>query len=283
MFSSSLILDGFMVLNFLLATVLAFSTGVEDSKTYNKNSILQWNGAMELIEGVEWKGDVLDIGCGDGKITAWIADKHPSGQVIGLDLSASMIDFAKEHFPTEVNPNLNFVKGDAGSLSYKEEFDIVVSFSALHYVLDQEKALKGIWDALVPGGKTVIFTYAKAPMNLSKVAEELILSEKWAPYFPEYKNERIYYTKEEYEQLLSKAGFSQIEVKYRPSETRYANRKAFIDFVKPLLTYIRHLSPELKVEFIEEYTDKMATLAPPSEDGSITLQFLKLEVEASIP
>ncbi len=271
-----------MILNIFISLFLAYlAGGVEDSQTYHLNSNLQWNGAMEMIDAIDWKGNVLDVGCGDGKITAWIAKKNRNGHVVGVDVSQSMIAFAKEHFPQDGHPNLEFSIADASELFYKEQFDIVVSLSTLHWVLDQEKALRGIWESLVPGGKTYIFTYAKAPMNLSKVAEDLILSEKWGSYFPGYKNERVYFTKEEYEKLLLKSGFSDVRIKTRPSETRYPDRQAFIGFAKPLLTYIRHLDPELKEAFLEEYTDKMIALAPPSGDGSITLQFLKLEAIAA--
>jgi trans-aconitate methyltransferase len=272
-----------MLLKIFIGLLLVSSGIVEEPKNYNQNSILQWNGAMELIEEIEWKGKVLDVGCGDGKITAWIADRHPGGQVVGLDVAPKMIDFAKKQFSKAEKPNLDFTQGDAANLNYQEEFDIAVSLSALHWVLDQDKALKGIYEALVPGGKTYIFTYAKAPMNLSKVAEELILTEKWTSHFPNYKNERVYYTKEEYEQLLAQAGFSSIEVKYRPSVTRYAGRKAFIAFAKPLLNYIRHLSPELQDQFLEEYTDRMISYAEASEDGSINFEILKLEAIAAKP
>jgi SAM-dependent methyltransferase len=73
---------------------------------------------------------VLDIGCGDGRITAEIAARVPQGSVIGVDSSHDMIAFASSHFGLELRPNVRFEVADAGSLPFREEFDLVVSFNA---------------------------------------------------------------------------------------------------------------------------------------------------------
>jgi trans-aconitate methyltransferase len=48
------------------------------------------------------------VGCGDGKITAEIADRLPEGSVLGVDPSTDMIAFAREHFRRK---NLDFAAG----------------------------------------------------------------------------------------------------------------------------------------------------------------------------
>jgi ubiquinone/menaquinone biosynthesis C-methylase UbiE len=70
---------------------------------------------------------LLDIGCGNGKITAAIADRIPEGSVLGVDPSQNMIDFARANYGTEAHPNLHFDLGDARSLPYRHEFDQIVS------------------------------------------------------------------------------------------------------------------------------------------------------------
>ena len=52
----------------------------------------------ELIAKMRLRGDeaLLDIGCGDGRATALIAERIPDGSVLGVDKSASMIALARE-------------------------------------------------------------------------------------------------------------------------------------------------------------------------------------------
>ncbi len=56
---------------------------------YHKSSTAQALWAKELIAKLELSGNerVLDIGCGDGKVTAEIARNLPGGNVTGVDSS----------------------------------------------------------------------------------------------------------------------------------------------------------------------------------------------------
>ena len=95
---------------------------------YERSSSAQKLWAEELIRKIEIDGceRVLDIGCGDGRITADIADLLPNGSVLGIDSSKEMVRFAKERFPPEIHKNLRFGEADARDLSFDEEFDLVV-------------------------------------------------------------------------------------------------------------------------------------------------------------
>ena len=63
---------------------------------YEKNSSAQELAALDLLSKLDLNGDehILDIGCGDGKITLKMAAMVPWGQVIGIDCSQEMIAFA---------------------------------------------------------------------------------------------------------------------------------------------------------------------------------------------
>ena len=77
---------------------------------YAANSVVQQTWARELIAKLNLRGDehILDVGCGDGKVTAEIARSLPDGSVVGTDASAEMIAFAKKTFPPKKFPNLRF-------------------------------------------------------------------------------------------------------------------------------------------------------------------------------
>src|SRR5205823_701256 len=105
-----------------------------DAAEYARRSSLQEAMAEEALALLHLEGSerVLDVGCGDGKITAQIAARLPRGAVTGVDSSQDMIAFALSHFAPALWPNLRFEVADARRLPFREEFDLVVSFNALH-------------------------------------------------------------------------------------------------------------------------------------------------------
>ncbi len=72
---------------------------------------------LSLVAPEGWER-VLDVGCGDGKVTARIAKLLSRGSIVGVDPSQNMAAFARGHYESEKWPNLHFEAGDARSLPY---------------------------------------------------------------------------------------------------------------------------------------------------------------------
>src|SRR5262245_63002626 len=100
---------------------------------YYRHSGLQQTMAEEQLGRLTLDGSeqILDVGCGDGKITAEIAARVPRGSVLGVDPSRDMIAFASSRFSYPAHANLRFEVADARRLPYRDELDLVVSFDAL--------------------------------------------------------------------------------------------------------------------------------------------------------
>ena len=113
---------------------------------YNRISRLHAALAEEQLGRLTLQGAerVLNVGCGDGKITAEIAARVPRNSVLGVDPSRNMIAFATGHFGPATGPNLRFEVADVRRLTYREEFDRVISFNALHWVPEQGAALRSM-------------------------------------------------------------------------------------------------------------------------------------------
>lgn len=269
----------------LAASSILYGAGVDDAKTYHKNSDLQWGVAKSVITAIDWHGTekILDVGCGDGKITAYIAENCSNSAVVGVDVSKSMIQFSSSQYNQVQHKNLIFFCADAAKLPFEQQFDVVVSFSTLHWVVNQEAALESIFRALVAGGRTYLLTYGQAPMNIVRVSEELIGTEKWASYFPNYTPQRVYFSEEEYENLLLKAGLAEVVVDTEWSKTVFADRTALSGFVSPLLNFTSHLSPDLKQQFLDDVVDKLISLSKPTENGSLVYETMLLHAHAVKP
>ena len=108
---------------------------------YERISALQMAMAESVLARLYLDGAqcILDVGCGNGKITAEIAARVPHATVVGIDPSHEMVEFASAHYGAPVKPNLRFEVADARQLPYRNEFDLVVSFNALHWVRRRRK------------------------------------------------------------------------------------------------------------------------------------------------
>ena len=126
-----------------------------NARDYAAQSSAQQKWAEELIAKLHLSGEerVLDIGCGDGKVTAKIADELPRGSALGVDSSEGMIQYARETFPSGRYANLAFEVADARCLSFAGEFDIVFSNACLHWITGHQPVLESVRRSLKPGGR----------------------------------------------------------------------------------------------------------------------------------
>ena len=96
---------------------------------------------------------VLDLGCGTGWTSAFIAKRGYS--VVGQDIAPGMIDLAKRNKQRHGVEQLEFVVSDYESLRFESEFDGAVFYDSLHHADDEAAALVSAWRALKPGGVLV--------------------------------------------------------------------------------------------------------------------------------
>jgi len=135
-----------------------------DAKDYSKNSQNQFQWSKELIPKLKLQGNeaLLDLGCGDGKITAELTKCMPHGSTVGIDSSAQMINLAQINFPKKDYPNLDFQVMDVRKLCFREEFDLIFSNATLHWIIDQKPVLDGVKSTLKPLERFVVQMVEKA-------------------------------------------------------------------------------------------------------------------------
>jgi SAM-dependent methyltransferase len=104
---------------------------------------------------------ILDIGCGTGSITEGMArTTGPGGQVTGLDRDEGLLSEGRERYRT--CSNLRFLVGDALSMSFAGEFDIVTAARTLQWIDQPALALERMKAALRSGGVAVVLDYDHA-------------------------------------------------------------------------------------------------------------------------
>ncbi len=105
--------------------------------------------------------NVLDVGCGTGASALPAAQAvGPNGSVIGVDLSARLLDRAREKAKARGLSNVEFRYSDMTSLGYPDRrFDAVVSVFSIFFVPDMEGLFRELWRMVRPGGKLAVTTW----------------------------------------------------------------------------------------------------------------------------
>jgi len=249
---------------------------------YYRHSSLQKEMAEEqlgllALEGAE---RILDIGCGDGEITAEIAARVPHGSVLGVDPSRDMIAFASSHFGRPAQTNLRFEVADARRLDYRDEFDLVVSFNALHWVPEQGAALASIHAALKPDGRAVLRLVPEGPRKcLEDVIEDVRQRPRWARYLPGFQRPYVHFTPEEYRALAEQWGFRVLRLDVKDKAWDFKSREEFAAFAQATFVEWTRFLPESECQaFIAEVLDLYQAVAAASAQQANTFKFYQMEV-----
>jgi len=123
-----------------------------------------WDTPEGLREYLSPMGRVLDAGCGNGRVTALLAEHlPPESEIVGIDLTAA--DVAAENLSGW--PRATFAEGDLlGDLSGLGRFDFVYCQEVLHHTGDPAGAFANVATLLEPGGEIAIYVYrVKAPVR----------------------------------------------------------------------------------------------------------------------
>jgi SAM-dependent methyltransferase len=129
---------------------------------------------LEAIGGPAVKR-ILDVACGGGALSAWLADRT-TGEVVGVDLSDSQLAHARRWVARGRRPNLRFIQHDVMRLGDLAEppFDAAICIDAACYLPDRRAALRAIAARLRPGGRLLLVDWCRAE-HVAKLQRELII------------------------------------------------------------------------------------------------------------
>src|SRR5216110_3268687 len=120
---------------------------------------------IESLGVVKSGARTLEVGCGNGSISAWLAGQvAPDGRAIAVDLDLSLVDVRL--------PNLELRKADimAGPVE-PGSFDLVTARAVLHHVADAEKAIANLVASLRPGGAILLIEPDFLPVTIAEPPE----------------------------------------------------------------------------------------------------------------
>jgi trans-aconitate methyltransferase len=243
-----------------------------DPDRYSRNARFVSDLGMPVVELLAPAAGerILDLGCGDGVLSAHLVELGCT--VVGIDGSPEQVEAARRR-------GVDARSGDAQQLSFDGEFDAVFSNAALHWMLQPDRVIEGVWRALKPGGRFVgemggdgcIRTIAAAIH--AELARRGIDADRVNPwYFP---------TAEEYGKRLVSRGFTVASIVLFPRPTPLPS-----DVTGWLDTFARSftaaLPPEAQATFIEDVRER---LRPDLCDarGNWTADYTRLRFDARKP
>jgi SAM-dependent methyltransferase len=109
---------------------------------------------------------VLDVGCGCGLTTRTAARAASAGSVVGMDLSAAMLQVADRRARAEGLANVRFEQGDVQVHTFSPaEFDLAISKFGVMFFEDPVAAFANVASALRPGGRFVFTCWQDLARN----------------------------------------------------------------------------------------------------------------------
>lgn len=255
-----------------------------NAEDYACHSSGQEAWARELLASIDLKADdeVLDIGCGDGRITATLAERVPRGRVVGVDSSSDMVRHASARFSGPAHPNLTFGEADAAALPFTNAFTVVFSNAALHWVRDHAPVIAGIARALRPGGR-----FAAQMGGAGNVAtviasfEAVMHRPRWAGAFERFESTYGFHRPRDYARWLAAAGFEVHEARLLPKDMVHADRAAFVGWLRSAWhPYTSPVRPAERPELIEAVAAEFLAAHPPDALGRIHVPTVRLQVRA---
>jgi len=258
------------------------NTPIWNAENYCLNSSIQFEGANKLLKQTNFRGDesILDIGSGDGKVTAEISSYIPKGKVIGIDSSDEMIQYANRKFCSSDFPNISFSLQNAEKLNYESEFDVIFSSFALHWVKDLASFMKRAQRALKNGGKIAFIIPLGISSPLEQVTEEIIKDPVWRSLFLEYSSPWEFLDVSEYKKMITNAGFEIISFELMHHTKPFDSIKSFKNYIFQWYPCINYVDYELREKFFNEVVDRYLEIEPCCPDGKVNFVFPRIDVIA---
>jgi len=247
---------------------------------YEENSSIQNVWQNRFFKYVQLKGNehILDLGCGNGRFPAKLANLASKGTVHGLDLSKQMIQSAKNKYGNKI-PNLSFSTGAMERISFDDQFDYVVSFSSIHFVKDQKSLIENVSKALKKGGKTYFRFGAIYGDAVLAIAQYVGRKEKWKNLLGEDPFSLYGYHQDYYEKLYKKSGLRLTRIDRIASDDVIEGKDAFFKWMLGWFQVPKHFSQAQKEEFIKDVVEAYLQLCP-IENGKVHIYDHQWEIEA---
>jgi cyclopropane-fatty-acyl-phospholipid synthase len=109
--------------------------------------------------------DILELGCGWGSLTLWMAEHYPNARITAVSNSGSQREYIEQQARDKGYSNINVITADMNDFAIDAQFDRVVSVEMFEHMRNYRELYQRVYHWLKPGGRFFkhIFTHNGAP------------------------------------------------------------------------------------------------------------------------
>jgi SAM-dependent methyltransferase len=203
---------------------------------------------------------ILDVGCGDGQLTAQIAERVPQGKVVGIDHAASMLAEANKW--TRLDLPLSFVEMNAEDIQLHQRYNWIVSFYCLQWIENKQAFFNRIPQLLQPYGRLACVMTNRNPY-LYQARYTLIQQPKWRSYFEDYHDITDAFDDDGYAGYAQSIGLADVQCVTRAHDFPCQDREQLEKYLQLVTPALVHVPLVLQDAFIRELTDCYLDHLPP--------------------
>lgn len=251
-----------------------------DGEKYKQASKHQKEWGNKLISELKLSGNevILDLGCGDGILTEHLSALVPNGKVIGIDASVGMINTAKKL----EKENLSFICMDINDVGFTNQFDVILSNAALHWIINHKKLLENSFSALKMGG-IIKWNFAGDGncSNFFDTVKAVMKENTYKEYFIDFEWPWFMPSKAEYEELTANTEFKIIDISFENADRYFSDCDEMIKWIDQpsLVPFIKHIPDDKKESFRKKVIDIMIEKTK-QPDGRCFETFRRINITA---
>lgn len=252
-----------------------------DGEKYERASAHQRSWGCDLMSLLELTGEerILDLGCGDGALTERLAARVPAGSVLGIDSSEGMLATARAHHRAS---NLEFSLMDIADMDFENEFDVVFSNAALHWVPDHKALLAASRRALRDGG-CILWDFAGEGncQTFFSIIREVMGEGPWESLFRGFAWPWFMPSRDAYETMVAEAGFTEPEVTELVRDRVFPTAEAMVAWIDQpcIVPFLAALPESERAAFRDEVVRRTLERAQ-RPDGTCFESFRRIRVHA---
>jgi trans-aconitate 2-methyltransferase len=241
-----------------------------DAKSYHRVSVPHEEWARSVLDRLPLDGTetVLDAGCGSGRVTGLLIERLPSGRVVAVDGSPSMVEKVGEI----LRPCDSAHVANLTELTLDESVDAVFSSAVFHWIIDHDLLFQKLRAVLEQGGH--IAAQCGGAGNIERLrasSAEVASRGPYAEHFEDFVEPWNYAGAEETEARLAAAGFADIRCWLQPWTIVPPEPAEFLRTVC-LGPHVDRLPEQLRDSYVE---DVLAAESRPFE-----LEYVRLNIAA---
>lgn len=251
-----------------------------DGRKYKTASSHQKEWGKSLISKISLQGNeiILDLGCGDGHLTEQLSLLVPNGKVLGIDASIGMIKTAKEI----CRNNLDFIHMDINNLHFSNEFNIIFSNAALHWIKDHNRLLRNSYAPLKTDG-ILLWDFGSNGncSNFLEVMQKKITEDNYIDFFKDFEMPWFMPSKSYYVELISKIGYSHFTITEVNRDRYFSTSDEMIKWIEQpcIVPFIDCIPNTLKSKFHKEVIEEMLERTQ-QPNGTCFETFRRLQIYA---